>query len=85
MPKRKFNYVHLYNGKEVSKAEFIRKLSMLCTEVVGNSDNPLLNVEFVNEKKVIRTYNRMKRNGVCYIFWSESAPSETFQIKKERI
>ena len=85
MPRRKYNYIHLYNGKEVDKATFYRHLLMLCVEViVYDEDNPLMNVEVADEKKADKFYKKMKRNGQIYIIVSDGY-GESFQIRKERI
>ena len=87
MPKKKFNYTHFYNGKEVSKTEFYIALAKRYSEViVYDENNPLLNIETFDETKATREYNRLKRTGtlliVCY---EDTGRSESFQIKKERI
>ena len=85
MPKIKYNYIHLLNGKQVEKTEFYIKLGYHYSEVVVyDKTNPLLNVEVFDEKKTTRIYNRLKRTGYMHVFWSDDY-SETFQIKKERI
>lgn len=84
MPKRKFNYRHFFNNEEVDKTKFMIRLADYCLELCGNSDNPLLNVYFVDEKKLNRLYNQMRRTGHLYLYCGNKE-SESFQIKKERV
>lgn len=79
MPK-KYIYRHYYQGKEVSKNDFLYRLQLIFTKVVGNSDNPLLNIEVADLKKVEEKYALMKRSGYIYIYEYGS-----FQIKREEI
>ncbi len=83
MGKRKFNYIHLYNGKEVDRGSFVRKLGLHCVEVIGNDPNPLLNIEVVDEVKLRKLYARIKR-GTTQIFWGDDY-SECFSIKRVSI
>ena len=83
MPRRKYRYIHLLNNVEVDKGTFWRHLANHCCEVLGNSDNPLLNVLVVDDKKLDRLYNRLKRTGQLHIFIDdETGDCEDFQIKK---
>lgn len=86
MSKKKYNYIHKVNGKEVTRGEFTRRLATHCTEVWGNSDNPLLNVEMVDDKKLTRLYNRLMKKGHLHIFINGDVERcEDFRIIKEKI
>ena len=85
MPKRKYIYHHLFNGKEVERGDFFRKLGMHYFEtIVYDPYNPITNIDVVDEVKTRKVYERLKRSGELYIIWG-SGHSESFQIKKERI
>ena len=85
MSKSKYKYIHLYNGKEVSKGDFYRKLSFHFFDTfVTDSTNPLMNIDLVDEKATDKEYNRLKRTGGMHIFCNEEK-AECFQIKRERM
>ena len=84
MSKRKYRYIHMFNGHEVDKLAFMVKLGQHCTEVIGNSPNPLLNVEVVDEVALRKLYAKLQRSGILHIFWGDGY-SHSFQIKKEKI
>lgn len=70
MARNKYIYHHFFNGKEVSKEDFIKELEKICERCDTNYDNPLLNISYVDYKMVKRKYDSMKchpRTIVYYI------------------
>lgn len=82
MARRKFNYKHIINGKEVTKDEFKNALARILVRCDTNYDNPFLNISYTDYDAVEREYNRMRRTGIGTLY---SGHNGYFKIKREEV
>lgn len=84
---KKYIWHHYFNNQEVSKTDFLKKLSQFFLKCDTNNANPLTNISYVDEQALNREYNYLKRNYGARMIWIDDNTNESwdFYINREEI
>lgn len=79
--RKRYIYTHYVNNKVVSKEEFFKELEPFCMRCDTNYDNPLMNISYLDTKKLKSKYDYFKTHPRSTTIYIDSHKS--FHISRE--
>lgn len=82
---KKYNYHYIINNTEVDRDTFEEELANCFTVCDTHHTNPLLNIGYVDEKKLNSIYRQLRNQRLNAYLYCTDFGGRTFKIKREEI